>query len=196
MRLRTLRPLQGIKFAWLPVWTDEGKVWLEWVHFKWNATEFGSYSYRRVRYKTDAFGLKKVDYERECPECEANGRCARHPEKSCTICAGADSPGFYTGCLIKDGHGDGTWDCDGHGHLEPRYATPPDISKCVELRTDGPTPCRYPHCTCMYIGGSTCGGGLSQGALDELERADRLDLPDSRKAALDTQWDQMTRWGR
>jgi hypothetical protein len=47
MILRSLRPSQGIKFAWLPVWTDEGKVWLEFVHYRWNATEFGSYTYRR-----------------------------------------------------------------------------------------------------------------------------------------------------
>jgi hypothetical protein len=161
MLIRKLRPKQGLKFAWLPVWTDEGKVWLEWVHYRYHDVGLdGSYSYRRVRYKHDAFGLKKIDYDVRWIETPYGRRpeFTPAPEKSiCTICAGADSPGFYTGCLIKDGHGDGSWDCDGHGHLEPRYAAPPDTSKCVELRTDGPTPCRYPHCTCMNIGGPTCG---------------------------------------
>lgn len=38
------------------------------------------------------------------------------------------------------------------------FATPPDKSKCGKLRTDGPTPCHYPQCTCMIFSGSTCGG--------------------------------------
>jgi hypothetical protein len=39
------------------------------------------------------------------------------------------------------------------------YATPPDISKCGKLRTDGPTPCHYPHCTCMNVGSKqSCNG--------------------------------------
>lgn len=37
------------------------------------------------------------------------------------------------------------------------YATPPDIQKCKQLRTDGPTPCWYPNCNCMNEGGSRCG---------------------------------------
>lgn len=35
----------------------------------------------------------------------------------CTICAAEPSSGFYTGCLIADGHGDGKWLCDGKGNL-------------------------------------------------------------------------------
>ena len=45
---------------------------------------------------------------------------------------------------------------------EPRYyskpgdtfMTPPDRSKCGMLSMDGPTPCHYPHCTCMVVNGS------------------------------------------
>jgi len=47
MIIQRPRPKQGSRFAWLPVWTPDGKVWLEWVHFSWNDTEFGSYSYAR-----------------------------------------------------------------------------------------------------------------------------------------------------
>lgn len=35
----------------------------------------------------------------------------------CTICSSEPSPGFYAGCLIADGHGDGRWLCDGKGNL-------------------------------------------------------------------------------
>ena len=43
-----LPPKQGIRFAWLPVWTEDGKVWLEWVHFRYNDVGLeGSYTYRR-----------------------------------------------------------------------------------------------------------------------------------------------------
>lgn len=34
----------------------------------------------------------------------------------CTLCAGKESPGFYTGCMVKDGHVK-DWNCDGEGHL-------------------------------------------------------------------------------
>jgi hypothetical protein len=42
------------------------------------------------------------------------------PVTLCTLCAAVESPMFYTGCLIKDGHGSGEFDCDGRGHLTPR----------------------------------------------------------------------------
>lgn len=31
---------------------------------------------------------------------------------------------------------------------------PPNVSKCAERNTNDP--CRYPQCTCMNLGGSTC----------------------------------------
>lgn len=102
MILRRLRPAQGVKFAWLPVWTDEGLVWFERVQYRWNNTEFGSYSYRRLMWEPQYATLPA--------------------DKDVTICV-----------------------------------TPPDTAKCRELRTDGPTPCWYPKCTCMNVGGSTCG---------------------------------------
>jgi hypothetical protein len=122
MLLRKLRPNQGIRFAWLPVWTDEGEVWLEWVHYRWNATEFGSYSYWRWV-----------------------------PEKRYTQGerAFAPPPGLHVE-IDKEGR-------RFFGYEAVSYATPPDISKCGKLRDDGPTPCHYPHCTCMNVGGSTCG---------------------------------------
>lgn len=48
MIIRALRPAQGIRFAWLPVMTAEGKVWLEFVHYRWVDTEFGGYVYKRL----------------------------------------------------------------------------------------------------------------------------------------------------
>lgn len=38
---------------------------------------------------------------------------------SCTLCAGLESPGFYTGCMIKDKAipGGSDWSCDGRGNL-------------------------------------------------------------------------------
>lgn len=40
--------------------------------------------------------------------------------KDCTLCASNDSPGFYTGCIVKDGHAP-EWRCDGNGNLTPRF---------------------------------------------------------------------------
>lgn len=34
----------------------------------------------------------------------------------CTLCAAVESPGFYTGCMVRDGHAP-DWDCDGKGNL-------------------------------------------------------------------------------
>jgi hypothetical protein len=34
----------------------------------------------------------------------------------CSLCAGVESPGFYTGCMVKDGHCE-EWTCDGSGNL-------------------------------------------------------------------------------
>ena len=37
---------------------------------------------------------------------------------TCTLCAKVESPGFYTGCMIKDGECTDTgWQCDGNGNL-------------------------------------------------------------------------------
>lgn len=48
MLIRKLRPKRGIKFAWKPVWTDEGQVWFEWVHYEWTDGGLdGGYIYRR-----------------------------------------------------------------------------------------------------------------------------------------------------
>lgn len=38
----------------------------------------------------------------------------------CTLCAAVESPGFYTGCMIADGHGGNGWACDGKGNLTRR----------------------------------------------------------------------------
>lgn len=47
MLLRKRKPAEGIRFAWLPVWTPDGKVWLEWVHYRWIDNGFGGYEYAR-----------------------------------------------------------------------------------------------------------------------------------------------------
>lgn len=48
MLISKRRPDAGICFAWTPKWTPDGMVWLERVHYRYNDTEFGSYSYSRV----------------------------------------------------------------------------------------------------------------------------------------------------
>ena len=77
------------------------------------------------------FDMKlKVEYQK-CPQCNpltpyvkqhvhdgippaADTRTAA----TCTLCAKVDSPGFYTGCLLNDGHDPGNkWSCDGNGNL-------------------------------------------------------------------------------
>ena len=51
MRLRGLRKSSGKCFAWLPTWTDEGLVWLEWLYFRyvesWGWGSCGTYVYSR-----------------------------------------------------------------------------------------------------------------------------------------------------
>lgn len=45
-----------------------------------------------------------------------------------------------------------------HAGPPPRfYATPPDKANCRNNDGRATVPCWYPHCTCMNIGGSTCG---------------------------------------
>lgn len=64
MLLRRAGPEQGIKFAWHPVDTPDGWVWLELVHYKW----FGGGThrcYQRVHYKSDpTWHDKVVDYSK------------------------------------------------------------------------------------------------------------------------------------
>jgi hypothetical protein len=65
MLIRSLRPAQGIRFAWLPVDTPEGRVWLEHVHYRWVDSEFGGYRYERVYYKScPTWHDRVVDYSR------------------------------------------------------------------------------------------------------------------------------------
>lgn len=42
----------------------------------------------------------------------------------CTLCAKIESSGFYTGCLIKDGHDCNGWQCDGNGNLTRENVDP------------------------------------------------------------------------
>jgi hypothetical protein len=39
----------------------------------------------------------------------------------CTLCAKEESPGFYTGCMVKDGHAP-DWDCN-NGNLTKKEKT-------------------------------------------------------------------------
>lgn len=48
MLIRRLRPAQGYCFAWWPVTTAEGVVWLEHVRYKWSNAEFGGYTFERL----------------------------------------------------------------------------------------------------------------------------------------------------
>ncbi|ARQ95248.1 hypothetical protein [Bradyrhizobium phage BDU-MI-1] len=51
----------------------------------------------------------------------------------CTLCAAVESPGFYTGCMVRDGHAP-EWDCDGKGNLTKKEIAMADIKVevCVE----------------------------------------------------------------
>ena len=40
---------EGIWFAWKWVDTPDGVVWLEYVRYKWHDSEFGGYSYERLK---------------------------------------------------------------------------------------------------------------------------------------------------
>lgn len=54
---------------------------------------------------------------------------------ACSLCANVESPGFYTGCMIKDGHGGNGWDCDGNGNLT-RSPIPPIPSTVISDAKD------------------------------------------------------------
>ncbi len=41
--------LSGVRFAWLPKWTPDGLVWLEFVRRYWNDHEFGGWYYERLK---------------------------------------------------------------------------------------------------------------------------------------------------
>lgn len=41
----------------------------------------------------------------------------------CTLCSAEPSSGFYTGCMVKDGHAP-EWLCDGKGNLRRRTLDP------------------------------------------------------------------------
>lgn len=150
MRLRSLKPSQGIWFAWHPVWTPEGKVWLEHVHFKWiegwGWGSDGHYEYRRY-----------IDDNRYDRGERAHAGWGERPLQPCT-CPDNMIPEHVDACRFADKR-----PAD-HSHLvEPAYfdyevangrVIPPNVSKCAERNTNDP--CRYPQCTCMNIGGSRC----------------------------------------
>lgn len=50
---------------------------------------------------------------------------------TCTLCAAEESPGFYTGCMVRDGHAP-EWDCDGQGNLSRR-----DFRKALDSFYEG-----------------------------------------------------------
>src|SRR6185369_8427312 len=56
----------------------------------------------------------------------------------CTLCAAVESPGFYTGCMVKDGHAP-EWDCDGKGNLtrKPNMHTGPIQSEHFDGTLNG-----------------------------------------------------------
>lgn len=54
----------------------------------------------------------------------------------CTLCAGAESPGFYTGCLINDGHvKDSEYDCDGRGNLTRKFSPSASLQATAPAQT-------------------------------------------------------------
>jgi hypothetical protein len=140
MIIKRNRPEQGIRFAWLPVWTGEGRVWFEYVHFNWvEGWGWGSDGH--------------YEYKRWVPEARY-GQGERTQSKFTTPPVRLSFPYLIApkGDIVEtDAQGREFFGQDAY-----HYATPPDHSKCGKLRADGPTPCHYPHCTCMNVGGSKC----------------------------------------
>lgn len=63
--------------------------------------------------------------------------------RTCTLCAGQESPGFYTGCMVKDGHIAPDWQCDRKGNLsrvkrEPCEVCGGDCAAANPLMTNCP----------------------------------------------------------
>lgn len=106
----------GTFFAIWPRWTPDGWVSLEMLHWElvegWGWGSGDTYRYHRVRYKSDEWGHRKIDYGGKAYETDEQGRA-------------------YFGMGAES------------------YATPPNTAACGKLQTSGPTPCHYPHCTCM-----------------------------------------------
>ncbi len=133
------RPASGIRFAWLPVQTNnEGRVWLEYVHFNWiegwGWGSDGHYEYWRL--------IPQARYDAgERAQNKFWGGKAYDPEA-------VEALEFSTPYREET-------DVRGRkyfGWNAAYFKTPPNTSKCGKLRTDGPTPCHYPHCTCMDVG--------------------------------------------
>jgi hypothetical protein len=51
--------------------------------------------------------------------CKRQSRQSPAVTETCMLCADDDSPGFYQGCMVRDGHAP-EWDCDGKGNLTRR----------------------------------------------------------------------------
>lgn len=144
MKLWSPRPEQGIRFAWLPVWTDEGKVWLEHVHFKWiegwGWGSDGHYEYRRY-----------LDEERYDAGARVQEGWGVKPLQPCT-CADNMAPEHEPACRFNTHPGAQTKFFD--YEMANGKIVPPDVSKCAERNSN--EGCRYPGCTCMNVGGSHC----------------------------------------
>ena len=83
------RPDEGICFAWLPKWTPDGRVWLEWVHYKrihnWGWGSSDTYEYARwVSEEFYADGERRK-FKRDIAAChsEEPGLCT-YPDCPCT----------------------------------------------------------------------------------------------------------------
>lgn len=108
MLLRRQPPKNGICFAWLPVWTSEGKVWLEWVHYRFNDTEFGSWSYERFvpqdrydagdRAQNKFWGGKAYDDVKYVTPDTPKTFCKNYRTNGSTPC-------HYPYCKVPDEHG-------------------------------------------------------------------------------------------
>lgn len=134
MKLSRNRPERGVCFAWLPINTNEGWVWLEHVHYRWNESwgwgSDGHYDYRRW--------ISDERYNR--------GERAQHAWDVPT-----DKQPNLSGSVLTDALDNKYFDYE----VANGRVIPPNVSKCAERNSNDP--CRYPGCTCMNLGGSTCG---------------------------------------
>lgn len=66
MLITRTKPDSGIFFAIWPRRTADGLVAFEWLHYQfvpgWGWGSCGHWEYRRVKYKSDAFGSPMIDY--------------------------------------------------------------------------------------------------------------------------------------
>lgn len=145
MIIRKPKAKQGVCFAWKWKWTDEGLVWLEWVHYQ--ETD-DAYDLDPYRYKRAEFGARGVvRFARYVPKDRydagerAQAKWRPHPGPQAEFFNGPDVK--YDG--VRPG---GT----GSGSKADPFVYDAASVDCDRTKAT----CTYPRCTCGNVGGSVC----------------------------------------